>query len=1321
MKYRYLSIMVLILILSIGTVCAQDIAADAEDAVAEGSNDVLSVDNNVNILEKEISSGSSVPIENDAILENANISDNDKLLGNINENAVGESINVTNDTFFEVFNETGYLRDNITADTLIFSGLFNGESWSLENIIINRTVNLEGNNARLIDLAIVILSDNVTVEGFDIHSGSLSDIISIREADNVLIQNNNFTIGVFNDGDSYGINVIDSNYVTLYNNIIYYTVYANDTSQKKAIYAQGSEYLNITHNDLIVFLPPRPVDWDTGIAYSEVILLYGCDNAVLNDNVMSIESYGDAISEYDSIYALHVLGDNATINKSEIFLSNAPYGYGIVISGENFNIGELNTIEIYNGTYSCGIEVDGPSNGVIEKNTIEAMGESAYGIYTASWAGDVVANITENVIQAEGITAFGMSLSGSEAIVNLNEIIMNDGNYTTGIASAVGDITIDNNTILANGSNVGTPAGYDSMGIETTGIHIVSGNATVINNEIRANNKSAVDFKGEGEVTDNKIYADLLTGDFAVNYIQGLGVLVANNTPEMELDYKLTNDTFYIYFDEQGCIREQITADNLTFIGEFSNLASMIAINKPIKLLSDNATLNNIYMAIFSENVTVDGFKFIGEISPISVIGVNNVEILNNNIITYGFNYASNAPIGILDSNNVTIENNTIIFGVETNETHENAPIHVKGSDNVCILNNFIYASLPARAVNWTSGTVYSQGVFLDGCDEAVLECNHIAVISNNQTGTYDSIYAVNIKGNNATLIGNEIGAVEAPYGYAILISGVNFNIYNNTIFAGENGTYARGIEVDGPSNGIIESNNIYALANESAYGIYTNGWTGDVRTEIINNYVYVNSSSPFAMSLSGSESLVESNNITANGNYTTGIASTVDDMIIANNIILANGSNVGTPAGYDVMGIETTGVHIVGGDAIVVNNNITTTGEFAVDFKGTGKVVDNYLVGSKYTGDASVNYTWGQEIVVEDNVPAMERTVISAENIEMYYKDGTRYVAVLTDQKGTPLSNKTVILTVNGVPYTRITDENGTVSLAINLNSGNYNASALYLGDDIYSSADIDNNITVLPTVFGENLVKVFKNESQYYATFLDIAGNPLVDGTQVEFNINGVMYKRNVEGGEGKAKLNINLPQGEYVITATNPLTNERASNNITVLATIQNNNDLVKYYKNESQYVVTLIDDEGNPVGAGKDVIFNVNGIFYTRQTNESGQAKLNINLPQGNYTITAEYRGCRVSNNIEVLPVLRAENLTIKYGESDQFIAYLVDGQGRPYQSQTVFFNINGVLYNRTTDYDGRGILNIKLGAAVGYYPITSSFNGCNILNRIDIIP
>ena len=164
MKYRYLPIMVLILILSIGAVCAQD-AADAGDA-ATGSGDVLTVDNNVNTLESEISYGGSVSVENDAILENANISDNDKLAGNINEDVLkesaGEEITVTNDTFYNYFDDKGYLK-NITADTLIFSGEF----FNLpENLIIEKPIKLLGEDATLIDMGIIISSDNVLVENF---------------------------------------------------------------------------------------------------------------------------------------------------------------------------------------------------------------------------------------------------------------------------------------------------------------------------------------------------------------------------------------------------------------------------------------------------------------------------------------------------------------------------------------------------------------------------------------------------------------------------------------------------------------------------------------------------------------------------------------------------------------------------------------------------------------------------------------------------------------------------------------------------------------------------------------------------------------------------------------------------------------------------------------------------------------------------------------------------------------------------------------------------------------------------------------------------
>ena len=291
---------------------------------------------------------------------------------------------------------------------------------------------------------------------------------------------------------------------------------------------------------------------------------------------------------------------------------------------------------------------------------------------------------------------------------------------------------------------------------------------------------------------------------------------------------------------------------------------------------------------------------------------------------------------------------------------------------------------------------------------------------------------------------------------------------------------------------------------------------------------------------------------------------------------------------------------------------------------------------------------------------------------------------------------------------------------MAINLPSGVYDIITTFdLGYNKTPTVN-SNSLTVLTTVFGDDLVKVYRNESQYYATFVDGQGNPLDSGIEVKFNINGVWYNRKISEN-GTAKLNINLPQGEYIITAVNPENGEMHTNNITVLSSITDNEDLVKYYKNDSQYVVTVLGSDGNPVGAGEIVKFNINGVMYERETNASGQAKLNINLQPGNYTITAEYNGCKVSNNIEVLPVLRANDLVKKYGVSDQFIAYLVDGQGKPFEGQNVTFNINGVFYNRLTDSDGRAILNIKLGAAMDTYIITSSYNGSSISNKIFIVP
>ena len=368
-----------------------------------------------------------------------------------------------------------------------------------------------------------------------------------------------------------------------------------------------------------------------------------------------------------------------------------------------------------------------------------------------------------------------------------------------------------------------------------------------------------------------------------------------------------------------------------------------------------------------------------------------------------------------------------------------------------------------------------------------------------------------------------------------------------------------------------------------------------------------------------------------------------------------------------------------------------------------------NYTIPVTYSGDDKYNSeTEEVNVTVKKD---KKSNIIKAPDVTKYFRGPERFVVTVTDYHGSPLVNKTVVININGVSYTRNTDANGTASIALGLNSGAYNA-----------TVNVDNNtinsvVTILPTVNGSDVVKMYRNATQYYATFLDSEGKYMADGTVVRFNINGVMYDRKVSGGKGLARLNINLGEGKYIITAMNTVTGENTANNITVLSLITENRDVTKYYRNATQYTVKVLGEDGKAVGAGVTVRFNINGVFYERQTDASGIAKLNINLQAGDYIITAEYNGCMVSNNIKVLPILNATDVSMKYRDGTQFKANLIDGQGKPYVNQAVTFNINGVFYNRITDASGQAKLNINL--MPGEYIITSSYNGFSIANTIKI--
>lgn len=387
--------------------------------------------------------------------------------------------------------------------------------------------------------------------------------------------------------------------------------------------------------------------------------------------------------------------------------------------------------------------------------------------------------------------------------------------------------------------------------------------------------------------------------------------------------------------------------------------------------------------------------------------------------------------------------------------------------------------------------------------------------------------------------------------------------------------------------------------------------------------------------------------------------------------------------------------------DGEVVDTKELVNGSAVLEISDLSKGDHNITV--SYSGDSK--YASQSE---EFNISVLDDTFIYADDLIKYYSAPDKFIFIVTDSEGNPLINKTAKITINNVTYTRTTNENGSASFNIRLLPGVYEITVNV------DNVTISRNVTVLSTINGTDIVKIFRNGTQYYVTIKDANGNYLPEGSMVEFNINGVFYNRTVKGDEGLVKLNINLSEGEYIVSATNLETNETISNTITVIKSIVSE-DLTKYYRNGTQYCVTLLDDNGNPVGEGVNVTFNINGVFYTRHTNASGVAKLNINLLEGNYIITANYNGCLVSNNIEVLPVLLAEDLIKQEGMSDPFVITLLNGQGQPYENQEVTFNINGVIYKATTDNGGQAKLNINL--PYGKYIITSSYNGCSISNTI----
>ena len=229
---------------------------------------------------------------------------------------------------------------------------------------------------------------------------------------------------------------------------------------------------------------------------------------------------------------------------------------------------------------------------------------------------------------------------------------------------------------------------------------------------------------------------------------------------------------------------------------------------------------------------------------------------------------------------------------------------------------------------------------------------------------------------------------------------------------------------------------------------------------------------------------------------------------------------------------------------------------------------------------------------------------------------------------------------------------KNGTASVTVpSLAPGNYTAAITYSGDDQYDNVTLTKEVSVA------------SNVPDNAFTIPDTAkdGEPLTYSINLpsdakgylEVDVDGKKYVAPLENGSASISVP-GLSAGDHNVTVSytgdgkySPVTKSMAMNVSAPVYKITNNNNVAAIYSANANYKV-LITKDGKAVGAGESVVITFNGKKTTVKTDSKGYAtlKLNTQMKVKTYTVTAEYKGVKVSNKVTIKHVIKAKNVNVK---------------------------------------------------------------------------
>ena len=193
--------------------------------------------------------------------------------------------------------------------------------------------------------------------------------------------------------------------------------------------------------------------------------------------------------------------------------------------------------------------------------------------------------------------------------------------------------------------------------------------------------------------------------------------------------------------------------------------------------------------------------------------------------------------------------------------------------------------------------------------------------------------------------------------------------------------------------------------------------------------------------------------------------------------------------------------------------------------------------------------------------------------------------------------------------------------------------------------------------------------------------------------------------------------------------PLDNMSSSlNEVSLTESAKNQTELSSptesvYYS--GSFSVTLRDS--NATLSNKTVHFSVNDVVYDAVSDINGVASVNLKLNPGKYSIFSYFEGdddydaCNLTSQLNVLPTIKASDITKYYKGGTQYTATFLDGSGHALANRAVTILVNGKKYTKNTN--SKGVVSLPVNLKPGTYRIvaTDPITGYQLTTNFNILP